>query len=45
VEAEAITNNLLQRQPFQKHKIYYPALKVAIFAQADYLAARFFGVL
>jgi hypothetical protein len=40
-----MTENHPERPPFQKHKIYYPALKVAILAVAVYLAFRLFGIL
>ena len=39
-----MTDIHLERHPFQKHKIYYPALKVAILAVATYLAFRLFGI-
>jgi hypothetical protein len=31
--------------PLRKHKIYYPALKIAVLAVAVGLGCRFFGVL
>jgi len=40
-----MSDNHPEQPPFQKHKIYYPALKVAVLAIAVYLAFRFFGVL
>jgi hypothetical protein len=39
-----MTDNHPERPPFQKHKIYYPALKIAILAVAVYLTLRFIGI-
>ena len=38
-----MTDNHPEKPPFQRHWIYYPALKVAVIAVAIYLAFRLFG--
>lgn len=40
-----MTDNHPEKPPFQRHWIYYPAIKVAVLAVAVYLALRLFGII
>jgi hypothetical protein len=38
-----MSNDHPEKPPFQRHWLYYPALKIAVLAVAVYLAFRWFG--